>query len=875
MSWRLPGAGMLVVIGVLLLAAVLWGRQLWLDTLEAHGIDQLDWQGLAVSLRGASVDQLKVTRITAANTLVVVADELVLNWHWQGLRPRLTAVTLGMAEFHWRDTGVGAPASRRQGQATLPALLEQLPEALPVWLPPRLDIAQFHGSVPCAVGRCPLSGALSVTTGDAGWPAEIYLTLDHKHHQLGLWATFAGRGADALQVTAELALDERPHVTLASEYTRQTAGGGMHWTGSLAVVDLPPVDWLLDWLQSWSPQPLDGLPAQPQAASMSARWQLQAPPGEGFWQGLSGTLAVDAQLPKPWSVPGVGSVAGEVVLSLQAEQGRWHPQMVQADVHMSQPAAWVEALPESLRPANLTLSLRPGEPLANTRSEQALLPLRLELTSQGGAELEVGAHLAVATAAPWRVQLAQARVRGALNHLTVGDWSLSDTRADLRVTGWADTSAAELAFGESTVIDVGQASGSEETGARADRVRVGFNGAQLVARYPGRGFTLDHLSLKGPVHLIANRVRHPQLQPRPWQFLGRVDGNLDRLNLNGVATASAIPMELHLRYSYQEDVQLAGDLQVSGAQETGALADLLAHWPPLLAITGGKVTAKLRYRQAAGGVPALSAELALAQVNGTYDRTEWVGMNGRAGLALGAERFTLEVPELTIAGVNPGVPVGPLSVVGRYQAPLAQFAAGQLTLQKATAAALGGQLTISADTWDLADPPVTLPVELTRLSLAQLLTVYPTEGLAGTGTLSGTLPLLFDPATGVQVQQGRIDALAPGGRLQLSAERLQTLARGNETMRLVATAMENFHYSVMGSGIDYDRDGNLTLSMHLEGHNPELQDGHPVVLNINLQENIPALLTSLQLSGRVSEAVAERVRQLLKKREHNPADLIE
>jgi hypothetical protein len=45
-----------------------------------------------------------------------------------------------------------------------------------------------------------------------------------------------------------------------------------------------------------------------------------------------------------------------------------------------------------------------------------------------------------------------------------------------------------------------------------------------------------------------------------------------------------------------------------------------------------------------------------------------------------------------------------------------------------------------------------------------------------------------------------------------------------------------------------------------------------VVLNITIEENIPALLTSLQLSGRVTDAVAERVEKLLEKREREGAE---
>ena len=57
----------------------------------------------------------------------------------------------------------------------------------------------------------------------------------------------------------------------------------------------------------------------------------------------------------------------------------------------------------------------------------------------------------------------------------------------------------------------------------------------------------------------------------------------------------------------------------------------------------------------------------------------------------------------------------------------------------------------------------------------------------------------------------------------------------------------------------------MALGLRLEGENPDLRGRQPVVLNINLEEDIPALLTSLQLSGRVNEAVTERVRERLQK----------
>jgi hypothetical protein len=162
--------------------------------------------------------------------------------------------------------------------------------------------------------------------------------------------------------------------------------------------------------------------------------------------------------------------------------------------------------------------------------------------------------------------------------------------------------------------------------------------------------------------------------------------------------------------------------------------------------------------------------------------------------------------------------------------------------------------------------PVQATVWLNDLQLDQLMQAYPTEGLDGSGVLEGQVPITVG-ADGVSVNGGQITAKAPGGTLSLPADRLQSLAANNDTMALVVDALQNFNYSVLSSTIDYDQSGQLNLGLRLEGKSPQVLEGQPIVVNINLEEDIPALMTSLQLSGRVNEAVAERVRQLMERRQ--------
>jgi len=47
--------------------------------------------------------------------------------------------------------------------------------------------------------------------------------------------------------------------------------------------------------------------------------------------------------------------------------------------------------------------------------------------------------------------------------------------------------------------------------------------------------------------------------------------------------------------------------------------------------------------------------------------------------------------------------------------------------------------------------------------------------------------------------------------------------------------------------VQYAEDGVLQLAAQLEGRNPDMKKSPPIHFNVNVQENIPALLQSLRL----------------------------
>jgi hypothetical protein len=52
----------------------------------------------------------------------------------------------------------------------------------------------------------------------------------------------------------------------------------------------------------------------------------------------------------------------------------------------------------------------------------------------------------------------------------------------------------------------------------------------------------------------------------------------------------------------------------------------------------------------------------------------------------------------------------------------------------------------------------------------------------------------------------------------------------------------------MNSEVFYGDDGELLLALQLRGYNPDMNNGQAINLNVNITDNIPSLLKSLQAS---------------------------
>jgi hypothetical protein len=77
-------------------------------------------------------------------------------------------------------------------------------------------------------------------------------------------------------------------------------------------------------------------------------------------------------------------------------------------------------------------------------------------------------------------------------------------------------------------------------------------------------------------------------------------------------------------------------------------------------------------------------------------------------------------------------------------------------------------------------------------------------------------------------------------------------------MALVVDTLKNFRYDMLKSKVDFGTDGILHLSASLAGSNPDFEGGRRINFNLDVEENIAALLESLRLSEDITNRVSEK-----------------
>ncbi|MEH6491669.1 YdbH domain-containing protein [Halopseudomonas sp.] len=843
-----------VVITVLVLASLGLGVSVWWAqrALSAAGVQQLEWQGVGWQQGGLELAGLSF--VLPSGSVALEQLRLVPGWR-DG--PRLRVLEVGHAVLRLDATErESEDAGMQAASLTAPELWQNIVD----WLPDQVSIAQLSAALPCRSGTCELAGSLQASRTaadpetDTPVVAQAELALQAAQQRFLLKQTVQAN-SNRLSLHSQLLIDDQPAAELSSDWQGLT-----QWQGRLSVPGWPETRGLYEYLGSWFSLGTLPVASLPPGAQLSLDWDLAAAQPPVQWADwLGGEAAFNAQiaLPQPWAVAQLGNLAGELQLALRGQQGRWQLLQGNARLLLTEPQlAALAVLPGDLQLQQIQLQITPAASTALGKGDA--LPFGAELRVQGANGLS-------------------GRLKGDLSLRLAQDWELQlvDTQLGLQLASWREPGIVLRDLQLTTPLR-GQLDSQGATLQASKGGQLAWSRLQIDAAELALGSTnlklqdltyqqqwQDAASLQAGSRLEGTiaAVTQPQLQTQRWTLGGRWSYAEGALQWAGKLGNSA-DLALDTRFSLPaaQPWQATVNLPPLFFRAGNPLAQTLASWPALLSLSSGQLRGEV---QVTGGDQlALTGDLNLAGIKGIYDRSAFSGLSAPLKLGLRNNVLQLGSSDLQLDSVNPGLAMGPLRAAASYQASLDQVTQGRLQLDRAQLQLLGGQISAEPVTLDFAAAEQRMTLELSGLELDTLFEVYPTEGLSGRGTLDGRLPVVLRDGE-LMVDEGAVAAREPGGVLRYQSDKLQRLAQSNSGMRELAGALENFHYTVLSSQVNYAEDGTLQLGLRLQGNNPNFQQGRQVNLNVNLQENIPALLTSLQLSSQVSDIIQQRVQQRL------------
>lgn len=603
-----------------------------------------------------------------------------------------------------------------------------------------------------------------------------------------------------------------------------------------------------------------GLDSQPQPLTLNARLELQAQhqtvTGRIQLQEQEGRYLLQAglQLPEPLPLAGVGHISGSIELDLENHGTQWLLHQGQAQALLKQPQLEaLAAVPDAWRPDSLQLQITPQPGSLAAWQDELLLALQLDM--QGAIAGQLSGNLALSSQPQWQAELNEGRLQLSAERLATSAVQLQGLTLDWPLQGKVDAQQLSLALGDKAPLSIRRlALADDELVLTGVQGQLGKTRMLMPLESPGQ------MTLNSPLQLGVQQLQQAALKPQGWNLQGDLQQSASGLRFDGnLAALSGLNSHLRLDWPVDQPWQLDLTLADIFLRAANPLLATFADWPALLSFSSGRVTGQLR-ASGRDSLHRLAGQLSLTGGEGIYDRATFSGLSLPVAISLQGERLRLSTDALVLGSIDPGLPLGPLQARGSYSAGLDALASGTVEIASASLGVLDGRVRLEPASIHLGQSRQSLVAVVEGIELARLFEVYPAEGLSGRGTLDGRFPVSLVNGK-LLIEEGRLQARQPGGVLRYQAQQLRDMAASNPNLEQLAAALDDFRYRVLASDVAYDEQGVLVLGLRLEGSNPAFQQGRQVNLNIQLEEDIPALLTSLQLSGQVSDIIRKRIEQ--------------
>ena len=273
--------------------------------------------------------------------------------------------------------------------------------------------------------------------------------------------------------------------------------------------------------------------------------------------------------------------------------------------------------------------------------------------------------------------------------------------------------------------------------------------------------------------------------------------------------------------------------------------------------TTGSVAASgaIRWPSAPGAVEQTPFTLSLSELSFSGSLGQMLGLDGSVTLSAIDPPATPPGQILQAAILDVGVPIESPQV--RFQL----MPDGRLVLERVDAAFAGGRVWAEALEVPLdSETPVEMKLNVELVDAATLVELIKMDGLVATGTLSGTIPLVWDPAKGLSVKQASLLADGNGGFIRYRpVETPAALQGAGEEVSLMLEALKNLDYQRFSISADGRPGDTFQVKLNINGSNPDLYDGHPVDLNVTLSGKLDELFRDVQRVLGITDEVQKQL----------------
>jgi hypothetical protein len=462
---------------------------------------------------------------------------------------------------------------------------------------------------------------------------------------------------------------------------------------------------------------------------------------------------------------------------------------------------------------------------------------------------------------PWPIEvdrLTDQALTGALK----ADWRSDDLglaveRLDLTFGGTTDRIDGVIAGGRATLVD------PKLSLDLPQGLKVSFADSR-VALGPGVGYRYEQdatTRFTGTIsELMLNTVEPLSLETKlafnaiyddyrsSGTLLGKFDLKQDIVQGSGQLQRKSRRVPFRLSYNLAQSSGSATS-QATYAITQPFLTELLDNWREPYDLHSGQVEIVTSYSWTPSTNKGTTT-INLRESTVHYEDLVATGVSGSFKFTIKNDDVALQRSGFSVGEIDVGVVLNEMTGDVALQG-------DRLQLNGLRTKVLGG--TASSDEIVVAVEALdtTFQIKLDQIDLAQVLALEG-EDIRGTGTLRGTLPISVRSGA-VNMTNGTIEALPPGGKIQLSSA--LAVATGQPGVDFAMNALTNFDYEKLDVAANYADNGDLALAVALRGRNPAVEKGRAIHYNLTINENVLALLEALRAQSDVTDRIERKVQE--------------